>query len=252
MKKLFTSGNDLKALAWLGLTGLVLLIALPVVLGYVALVKYTSVVGQPGLEQERAAAYNEPLGELGSRCGGPDRLPCRPGLACSTTDVKQIGKCEKSPVTGQKAAAAQLNESCGGVQAPFCVPGLYCKNSAAAGSEFKGTCKNFDATAPFISTVKIDGLQPDLGGGYRGKAESQAVINVQAVNASSVSMVLEAKEGSGAAAAASPIGAVKAAGGGKYSAVLTVKGGLNAEIVITAVSKNNETSQVKIPVAAAE
>jgi hypothetical protein len=41
------------------------------------------------------------LGSEGSVCGGPNRLPCMPGLHCAVTEGDSTGVCATGPANGQ-------------------------------------------------------------------------------------------------------------------------------------------------------
>ncbi len=240
---------DLKILAWIGAAVIVIVICLSFFAGYLDIRNSASLINTLTLDDERRAAFNEPLGELQSRCGGPDRLPCRPGLFCSAGSLEQMGRCEQTePALNKTAIYADLQEACGG-DARLCAPGYYCKKNQTSSKPW-GVCVHFDAVAPFISSVKIENMQLDAAGIYRGVSGTEAKITVQAVNASSVSLELDKNEKT--IDDPSPIVAPQAGGSGLYFSFLSINKGLAANLVIKAESESGDMSLVSIPVASAE
>jgi hypothetical protein len=76
------------------------------------------------------------LGELGSRCGGPNLLPCKPGTVCSVGEEQwqtTYGECITDPspprTPGVAGSVCDAENGCG--------PGLNCDRGANA----TGTCK---------------------------------------------------------------------------------------------------------------
>src|SRR3989344_4185590 len=115
-----SSATDLKIFIGLGLGALLLMFTLPVFLGYVTVLKYE---GEQQMKQGQTAdTYNEPLGELGSHCGGPSRLPCRPGLTCNNDQngKDSVGTCvaSSSSSTGSSYLPGQINQACDLSHAP--------------------------------------------------------------------------------------------------------------------------------------
>jgi hypothetical protein len=244
MQKSVSSGLDLKIFAWIGLAVMVALMVFPFVLGYFAVVAYRSDILSAidkGLPADTGL-----LGELGSRCGGPDRLPCRPGLECSElADPAAYGRCIRPAWAG--ARIGQLNDACG-EDLPDCAAGLFCKNPS--GAEAKGTCSTIDtATDPHIVSVKLDGMSPD-NGVYHAVDGTNATVRIQALNADRVSVRLKPKEG--AAGTTSTLGEVVKAEGGLFTAALEVRKGLDADLVVTARNDKGEFSAVSVAVAANE
>ena len=63
------------------------------------------------------------LGEEGSMCGGPQRLPCNPGLVCDATNGEaKTGRCVKD--MRAMSPLGEVGQSCGGDVG--CSPGLMC------------------------------------------------------------------------------------------------------------------------------
>lgn len=75
------------------------------------------------------------LGEFGSRCGGPQRYPCKPGLVCDVTvdGLESAGVCVKD--TRTVYPAGQKGDLCD--EERGCAPGLVCDH---AGASATGTC----------------------------------------------------------------------------------------------------------------
>jgi hypothetical protein len=243
-----TSNIDLKIFIGMGLVALVLMFSLPLFLGFVTVLKYQ---GEPaGKQAQPADMYNEPLGELNSHCGGPSRLPCRPGLSCSNDQgiPNSIGTCIVSAATTTATyVPGQLNQTCNLSQSPACTVGLYCKKINSTSQT--GTCLKIDATAPHVLSISFQGLQPSEGW-YVGKVGTKATINLETVNADSVSIILSKVEGGGQLAGF--IGNVQSLKGGKYSAPFTVPAGLRAELLVTVTSKTGGTSSLSVNVASVQ
>jgi hypothetical protein len=167
---------DFKVLVALGVIGFGLLIFGPA--AYLAWKALT--FGPPAetvVEETLSDAPVGALGELGSTCGGPDRLPCRPGLTCSTnTDFSKTGVCQKDEQASSAPGIAfrQLNETC--APPDFCAPGLFC-----SGADPSGVCLASDASSPNILKLKIDGAEP-VEGGYAAAVGDKLKLQVGTIN----------------------------------------------------------------------
>lgn len=246
MKNPVSADIPLKIFAWLGAVAVILMFATLAIFIRVLPVS----VPFPAQGDLGQAAYSEPLGELGSHCGGPERLPCKPGTQCSYagTDTAQYGVCQPAPTAaGAATALSQQDQPCG--DSMFCDVGLYCKK-IGSGAAFYGTCKTVDSLAPFVVSVAMDGMQPDPNGGYRAAAGTKATVRVQTVNAKVLTMELNVVNAR--VDATQSLGEVKAEGAGKYSATLNVVKGLSGKILITAESKTGDKSWLTIPISAIE
>ncbi|MFH1621393.1 MAG: hypothetical protein ABIB04_04910 [Patescibacteria group bacterium] len=244
IKKCFQEGWDLKVLALIGGTVLMAIICLPLFLNRPGFKKNIVSSDKQSLESERQAAFSDPLGELRSRCGGPDRLPCKSGLKCSSSSVDEIGRCVNAETNFSVSLVySDLGELCGNEASP-CAPGAFCKKGDVDKKAW-GTCARFDADAPFISSVKIENMQLDMSGVYRGAPGTEAKITVQTVNVASLNFELSSGE-------PSLIGEISGLSGGMYLTTLSVKKGLSANLVIKATNDAGDTSLVSIPVASAE
>lgn len=90
------------------------------------------------------------IGELGSRCGGSEGLPCRPGLLCSVkpdTWNTTYGECVTD--TRPTHPPGILGSVCGGDLG--CGPGLLCKHGAASAT---GTCATVATSTPPVAQPK--------------------------------------------------------------------------------------------------
>jgi hypothetical protein len=168
--------TDFKILVALGVIGLGLLIFGPA--AYLAWRAVTlSPPAETVVEEAQVDAPVGALGELGSTCGGSDRLPCRPGLKCSSnTDFSKTGVCQKdeTAAASQGFAYKQLNEPC--ALQDYCAPGLFCSDADSG-----AVCLASDATAPNVLKMKIDGAEP-VEGGYAAAVGEMLKLEVQTVN----------------------------------------------------------------------
>lgn len=175
--------TDLKMLAGLGVVGLVLLVLGPVVWLAWSIMSRAPETEAPAIPAQTAPGPVGALGELDSTCGGPSRLPCRPGLRCSTgMDFSKSGTCVKDEAaapegTAKPEAKLQLGETCG---TELCAPGLFCSRQDDAGST--GVCRMSDAQAPNILKFKLVGAEPSAGS-YVAAAGTTIYLEVSTVNA---------------------------------------------------------------------
>jgi hypothetical protein len=90
------------------------------------------------------------MGESGSRCGGSERLPCRPGYVCSVKPdswSSTYGECVKD--TSPTQPVGVLGSSCGGDVG--CGPGLKCTMETGSAT---GTCASVATSTPPALTPK--------------------------------------------------------------------------------------------------
>lgn len=188
-----------------------------------------------------------PLGELGSRCGGTARLPCRPGLQCSHDPAVQEseGVCEQPKEAARQVGyrgLRQLGEACGS-DAPFCAIGLYCKRLDSQDR----ACAVFDAGAPRVVSIKVDGATPK-DGMYYIASDVPVKLIARVANAESVNMKLDVKDAwAGASLLLKP---TKRESSDTYSSMLTMKQGVEGDISIVVTSQKGETAYMVIRVAA--
>jgi hypothetical protein len=227
---------DLKALAWMGVALFVVLLMVPAI-WWVLTMKNVQLASD---QLTSTSTGNGLIGELGSTCGGEQRLPCRPGLVCQADSEEAIGVCEKDP--SQPAfAVSQFGESCGKGEAP-CGPGLFCRK-VKDGSGM--SCDKVTADAPYIVSIKPQGMQPEEGW-YRAKAGTKVQVLVQAVNAESAALAIFPKNEDGKE---QDLGQMKKQEGGKFLAEFTVENGLEADLVATVSSASGEFSSLSINIA---
>ncbi|MCC7357626.1 hypothetical protein IT408_03945 [Candidatus Uhrbacteria bacterium] len=161
------------------------------------------------------------LGEMGSSCGGVKRLPCKPGLICDApTDGVSQGSCVKDPKAQKGKMPLQFGEVCG-ADLPVCGPGLFCREDA----QNKGLmfCSKLNEQAPFIVSVKAEGMFP-AEGGYHAPAETKITFHVQATNAERVVFKLDDKI----------LGEAKKNDGGKFDYVWKIPINLDGVIDVIA------------------
>lgn len=174
--------KDIKILVWIGGIFAVLLMALPIII--VSVIYLRSGPGSFPASSTTQSANG--LGEEGSACGGPMRLPCRPGLSCETAEAGELGVCVKAQPAVESHRVGMLDEACGETSGR-CGVGLACKTSPGTTS---GVCIGETATSPKVLSVRLDGMQQDQGW-YRAEPGTDVKITVQAVNAKSASVYLE-------------------------------------------------------------
>ena len=128
------------------------------------------------------------LGEEGSACGGPMRLPCMPGLQCESSPDEELGVCVKAAPSAEPYTVRKENEACGDA-AGRCDVGLVCKMSPGTAN---GVCIAETGTAPKVLSLKLDGMQQSQGW-YIADPGTNVTITVLAVNADSASVYLTPK-----------------------------------------------------------
>lgn len=218
MKSPTSSATDLKILAVIGAVAMVAVFSAPLLLGYVVLMKSASI-------DNGMLAADEPLGEKGSRCGGPEHLPCRPGLSCSA-ESGATGKCVEA--SEAPPAYPQLGGDCRTSDDPSCAPGLVC--DVATGDS--GTCKPADAASPHVSSVRLEGVQPK-GGSYVGEPGAQALAHIQTINAKTVTVRLKAEGQDSVLLDVAP------AEGGIWTAAFDVPNA-SADLIVTAIADDGK------------
>lgn len=134
------------------------------------------------VESEPKTAVPEdmgPLGALGSKCSGPARLPCNPGLVCDLKDGEpgvDYGTCvnddrESAELVAEGEACDQTTRACG--------PGLKCEMSE---DEEEGVCVPVVvSTKPFIMSVEPEGMDL-IKGAYQADPGTEITVRVRAVN----------------------------------------------------------------------
>lgn len=229
------SARAFKILAWLGVLLIILLLALPKM---ISIIEVSRTVGgaRPAGQPAEGLPPNEPLGELGSRCGGPLRLPCRPGLQCSVDHgtTSTLGLCERPEGAGE-ARLGQLGDACGAGK-PYCVSGLYCKGAASAGA-----CTTFAAGAPKIESIKLADAQFSEGW-YFAEPDTAVFVTVTAVNAAFVDL----RYGD------APLGKMEKGQGGTYTANVFVKKGPGGDLIAVVTAKNGDTAALSVKLASTE
>jgi len=216
--------------AWLGIA-LVVVIALATRFLSVVRVSREIPMGA-SLVRSRATFVppNEPLGELGSHCGGPLRLPCRPGLSCSIDHVQSemLGKCVKREVGAseslERAHVAQVGENCvdetQAVSLLPCATGLFCMKGRPA-----DVCAVMTAASPKVSRVTLEGAQFD-NGTYRAKAGRAIAVHVEVLNETQVQMRM------GEPGAEKDAGLLKKNSDGTYVGTLVIPSGFSGDVQI--------------------
>jgi len=217
---------------WLGLGVLFIAIALTRYLHVVEVTREIPMGLPRGAAPSQFVPPDEPLGELGSHCGGPLRLPCRSGLSCSVDgqDTQVLGLCVK-PVGGIPIMM-QLNEACN-LSTP-CAAGLYCAKD-------QGVCKTIVNGFPRVTKLTLEGMQFDAGV-YAAEAGKTVTIHVEAENA--VTVVARLHQGSGL----TQLGSLKSDGNGSYSATFSVTPGMSGllEILATDPAKGTATLSAQV------
>lgn len=183
MKKSF-SPLDLKIFGWIGFAVMCLaILVLPVLLGHLITWNRTPI----------QMSTTTSLGERGSVCGGPERLPCGAGLICAheINSDAPAGICEPAPeaatstdsVSQSKNGLSASGESCAvySTLGHVCEPALVC-NEGVPGLP---VCGEATTSSPRILSVKLDGAQLNEGV-YRVIVGTKTTVTIQAVNAKSV------------------------------------------------------------------
>jgi len=189
--------SDLKALAILGGIGLALMVMAPAIWLIWTVMTRPAESPAPDAKVPTASGPVGALGELDSTCGGPNRLPCRPGLKCSNAnDFSKTGVCEKDLVSQPGARTyRQLGEACGYSfpQSEDCAPGLVCRMANA--SSTRGLCAKAEKTSPQILKAKLEGAEPS-GGEYLVSAKTGLSYSVETANAEVVRALWSPDKGS--------------------------------------------------------
>lgn len=234
---------DLKALAVVGAIGFAVFLFGPAAyLTYRAMTRPLPPASAPPVSDVQAPQGR--LGEFGSTCGGPSRLPCRPGLLCSSgTDFSKTGVCQKDEGTVGRTAQAdrQLGEGC--KEGP-CAPGLYCDQSAS--SEQGWVCRTQTGESPNILKAKLEGSEP-IPGGYAAASGTKLKVSVQTANADGVTVLFVPN---GADLGQVEVGMEKAPGGGFASKDgFLVADGMSGDFRIRAAATGTGYSVLDLPFA---
>ncbi|MFZ2804559.1 MAG: hypothetical protein WA001_05040 [Patescibacteria group bacterium] len=238
------NARDLKAFAIIGLVGLVLFLGLATYLGFFVLVHLRTTPNAPQ-QPAQPSIYDEPLGELGSHCGGSQHLPCRPGLSCSNDPSMpdSMGVCSRGSATGTVEFTGQPGDAC--TSGTTCSPGLFCKGLASSA----GSCATIADDSPHILSLELGGTQP-LAGWYRAKPGTKVTVTVQATNADSATAKLENLPGTKTADAG--LTAFQQSPGGNYSATFIMPDNFSASLQVTVTAKNGDESSVAVKVGTVE
>lgn len=230
----------LKTLAIVGVAALVFAFVTVFFVSYVALRTARTTTFQPTASGNGATnGAAGLLGELGSACGGPQRLPCKPGLACSATGGAS-GTCVKD-VSQPSLNFQQYGEACG-TNLPPCSAGLFCRKPNAGQAWI---CDKLTDQAPYIVSIQPEGAQTDAGW-YRAAAGSTVHVLVQAVNATHAVLSLIPK----GTQTVQILGDMKPEGGGRYSLDLTIPANLQADLMATVNDGQGQTAALTINLAA--
>ncbi len=237
MKKVAPSDLwQLRVLFGLGIVAIFVMLAIPT---FFAVRMFRQAAQQ---EQRQGALLNSDLttnspstgflGEMGSACGGVKRLPCKPGLLCdAATDGISQGSCIKDPKAMKGEVPSQFGEACGS-GLPSCGPGLFCRQDAQRNQLL--FCSKLNESAPFIVSVKVEGMSP-ADGGYHAPAASSVTFHVQTTNVEKVLLMLKG----------SVLGEAKKSSGGKFDFTWTVPAGLDEAIEVVAY-RGAEFSSVRL------
>ena len=185
-----------------------------------------------GIDAEQQVSSGGLLGEMGSVCGGSKRLPCKPGLVCDAAmDTSSLGACVKDPKAVKGVIPSQFGEACGD-GLPVCGAGLFCRKDAQRNQlQF---CSKLNETAPFIVSVKNEGMSP-ADGGYNSPAGSEVVFHVQTTNVDRLKLRMKGVD----------VGEAKKSEGGKFDFVWRVPAGLDDVIEVIAY-RDIEFSSVRL------
>jgi hypothetical protein len=219
---------------WLGLGVLFIAIALTRYLHVIEVTREIPMGLPRGAAPSQFIPPNEPLGELGSHCGGPLRLPCRPGLSCSVDgqETQALGLCVK-PVGGIPITM-QLNEACS-LSTP-CATGLFCAKD-------QGICKTIVNGSPRVTKLTLEGMQFDVGV-YAAEAGKTVTIRVEVENATRVEARL--RQGTGL----TQLGSMKSDGKGAYSVTFSVTPGMSGLLEVLATDPVKGTAALSAQVEA--
>lgn len=225
--------------AWAGIALIVVIVVATRLVSVLEVTREVPMGSSSGIADDQSIPLDEPLGELNSHCGGPLRLPCRPGLECSvdTRETESLGLCKKSSRVSV-AAPRQLNEACESSQP--CAPGLFCKFEGGASS-----CKTIVTGAPRVMSLKLVGAQ-QAEGVFRAKVGESIEIQVIAVNTKSARYRF--RQGS----TITDLGTMKAVSDGNYVGSLTMKTGMSGVLEVMADDPARGTAMLNVVVAAVE
>ncbi|MBU1348906.1 hypothetical protein KJ781_02460 [Patescibacteria group bacterium] len=185
------------------------------------------------------------LGEGGSACGGPMRLPCMPGYTCETRQDQDLGICTKT-VEATTSRIRGAREGCGAVTGR-CSDGLVCKLSPGLEA---GVCVEATETSPRVLSLKLKGMQQSQGW-YLTEPGTEIMMTVQAVNADAVSAYLTQK-GTDTVSARVKLVDLTRGNAGVFTGTFTALEGLLADLDIMARSDDGQESGMSVNVGIVE
>lgn len=249
---------ELKFLAVLGVLAAIAIVSLPIVFSFLVLngtipSSLTQIPTTPSVNTASSghlgvSTSTGGLGELGSQCGGAARLPCKPGLSCSTEPdpLDHMGTCVTATSTKSVTNTTsnptyqQVGESCNWPE-EVCASGLYCKHGPLTTGS---ACASMDANAPHVSSLKVEGASFEQSI-YRIPSSKVAQVSFQVVNGDTVVVKLIPSDGG-------TVTTPKQDKGGNYTAQLTLQKGYEGKLELTVYSKAKDSSVVSIDVASSD
>ncbi len=202
-------------------------------------------------EGEAPAPSGGGLGQEGSKCSGPERFPCMPGMVCMIPEDGAWGVDYGTCVKDEREPARVVGEGevCNTVDT-VCGAGLKCEIPEG---QDQGTCEQMiPNTRPFIMSVIPEGMELDEGA-YKAEPGTEVNVLVRAVNVDegeiylkplwvSHSGVLEDEKVSELVETDTP---------NEYMASFTVEEELGASLIAIMRNEDGQEAQVSINVAAA-
>jgi hypothetical protein len=131
-------------------------------------------------EGEEPTASGGGLGQEGSRCSGPERLPCMPGMVCEIPENGTWGVDYGVCVEDDRPPATVVNEgeTCNNVDV-VCGMGMKCVISEG---QSEGRCEQMvPNTRPFIMSVIPEDMELE-NGAYRANPGTEIIVRVHAMN----------------------------------------------------------------------
>lgn len=190
-----------------------------------------------------------PLGELGSKCSGPLRLPCNTGLTCDLEGGRH-GEDYGTCVTDEREPAELMTEGqpCDQVTRA-CGPGLKCE--IPEGAE-EGTCvQMIPSTRPFIMSVIPEGMEL-ISGAYQADPGTEVTVRVRAVNVEGGELYLKPLwvSHSGVLPDEKVSDLERQGESNEYIGTFTVDESLGASLIAVMSGEDGQDAQVSINVAA--